>query len=1109
MVTKSHKSISARIVLALTLIAGAFHIIPSQASGLILYVKANASGANNGSSWTDAYTDLQFALSVASNGDEIWVAAGTYKPTTGTDRTVSFVLKSGVAIYGGFAGIETLRDQRNSQTNVAILSGDIGVAGVNTDNSYHVVLGSNTNNLTILDGFTITNGYADTPSASGGGLYSHLGNLTLSNLIFKENSAMFGGGMYSEGDYFSMSVAHPTLTNVTFINNTGRGEGGGMENRDYSQPILTNVSFIGNISNRSGGGMLNLYKCDAVLTNVTFSSNTAVAGGGLSNIGSSSTLTNVTFNNNSSSEWAGGMDNADPGNSTLTNVTFVNNTAATFGGAIANHYYANLTLTNVTVNGNSAVTNGDGVYNDNSTLTVRNSILHNNGEEEIYGPATVMYSIVQGGYAGTGNLNTDPLLLSLQDNGGFTQSMALSSGSPAIDAADDAVCPDLDQRWYTRPQGMHCDMGAYEYGSVPGVTRTPTITPSFTPTVPSSTPTNTFTPTPIPMYLLVTNTNDGGPGSLRQAITNIGAGGTIQFDPSLAGQTITLTSQLAINKNLTIDGSGLYPRVEISGNNSTRLFYINRDLTVTLRNLVLRRGKTTGTSSTNYGGAIFVGSTTTLTLADLEVLENTSQQGGAIYVSGFAKLVVSSSQFSANSSSQTGGAIYLQTPLNLTVTGSRFANNSAGSGGAVYLYSSGKAVFEENVFENNTAISGGAISSHNSPGVGLYLRKNLFVNNSASTVGGGIMVERLSSTEVVIENNTFYGNQAVNSGGGAAIETGTSLINNTFSHNHVGSNGASLSIGTAVTSELYNNIFANSTGGSECITSDSHGSLKGGNNIVEDGSAPCAIIPGTIVADPMLGALADNSGPTWSMALLPGSPAIDAGEDVNCAAVDQRGVPRPQGSHCDIGAYEYKPPAKQTLIPKPVLKSEALTPISSTTQSGITDGSLSSLSLLEQSEANDNPAAYVSFQTPNRVYMGYQSFTLPVDAQSRLISTALLQVNFKGPASSTQMWTWSIYDWTSNLWIKLGDSIGTTADQWNTLLFRIPHPQRYVSSGHEIRIQLRSNNANGDAKIDYEALHITYLSVPAASTPVTPVSTPKRPGISSVPTSTPSPVLNP
>ena len=172
MFTKSYKYLSVRIVLAIMLIAGVFGVIPAHASAQIRYVKWNASGANNGTSWTNAYTDLQSALSTSLSGDEIWVAAGTYKPTSSTDRMISFALKNSVAIYGGFSGTETLRTQRNYITDITILSGEIGAAG-NADNSYHVVLGGGTNSTAVLDGFTVTAGNANatSPYNSGGGLY--------------------------------------------------------------------------------------------------------------------------------------------------------------------------------------------------------------------------------------------------------------------------------------------------------------------------------------------------------------------------------------------------------------------------------------------------------------------------------------------------------------------------------------------------------------------------------------------------------------------------------------------------------------------------------------------------------------------------------------------------------------------------------------------------------------------------------------------------------------------------------------------------------------------------------------------------------------------------
>ena len=202
MFNKYHQSIKIRMALALVLLAGFFSVMPVSASTVIYYVKQDAIGANNGSSWIDAYTDLQSALSAASSSDEIWVAAGNYKPTTGTDRTISFTLKNGVALYGGFAGTETLRTQRNPSTNVTILSGEIGAAGT-ADNSYHVVVGAGADNVFVLDGFTITAGNANfSPPPydgrdTGGGIFNG-GTLTITNMTISGNSTVFvGGGIYN------------------------------------------------------------------------------------------------------------------------------------------------------------------------------------------------------------------------------------------------------------------------------------------------------------------------------------------------------------------------------------------------------------------------------------------------------------------------------------------------------------------------------------------------------------------------------------------------------------------------------------------------------------------------------------------------------------------------------------------------------------------------------------------------------------------------------------------------------------------------------------------------------------------------------------------------
>ncbi|RPJ00918.1 MAG: DUF11 domain-containing protein, partial [Chloroflexi bacterium] len=422
----------------------------------IYYVKPTASGAANCQTWADA-CDLQTALTTASSGDEIWVAAGTHKPSLTGNRSASFTLKNGVGVYGGFAVTETLRSQRNYTTNVTILSGDLngddGGFTNNGENSYHVVYGSGVNATAILDGFTISGGNAngDYPDDSGGGMY----NVT--------NSA-------------------PTLTNVTFSGNTAKFNGGGMYNATNSAPALTNVTFSGNTAELNGGGIYN-FGSSPTLTNATFSGNSASNGygGGICNSGSSPSLTSVTFSGNSASGSGGGMANRSTSHPTLTNATFSANSAAA-GGGLYNESTSNPMLNNVTFSGNSANNgSGGGMHNANSSPTLKNVIIANSASG---GDCVNFSSSLNAASANNlmedsaaacdlldgvnGNLiGQDPMLAALANHGGSTQTFALLPGSPAIDAGDDATCAavpvnNLDQRGITRPQGAACDIGAFE-----------------------------------------------------------------------------------------------------------------------------------------------------------------------------------------------------------------------------------------------------------------------------------------------------------------------------------------------------------------------------------------------------------------------------------------------------------------------------------------------------------------------------------------------------------------------------------------------------------------------------------------------------------------------
>ena len=217
----------------------------------------------------------------------------------------------------------------------------------------------------------------------------------------------------------------------------------------WSSAILTNVTFSGNTASY-GGGMSNVYQCYPILTNVTFSGNSATVDGG-------------------------GMYNYSRVGYSLTNVTFSGNSAGNSGGGIYEYFsLVDSTLTNVTFSNNSATYAGGGISHEDGNLTVNNSIFWGNSPEQIistwWREVTVTYSDIQYGYTGIGNIDSDPFLAPLANNGGFTLTHALGENSPAIDAGDPNSCPAADQRGFFRPIGdgdgnPRCDMGAYEYGS--------------------------------------------------------------------------------------------------------------------------------------------------------------------------------------------------------------------------------------------------------------------------------------------------------------------------------------------------------------------------------------------------------------------------------------------------------------------------------------------------------------------------------------------------------------------------------------------------------------------------------------------------------------------
>jgi hypothetical protein len=236
-----------------------------------LYVNHLSTGANNGQSWSNAYTDLQFALQAAQAGDEIWVAEGEYKPTANTDRDVYFDLKSGVRLYGGFSGTESVLAQRDWATHPTVFSGDIGTIGDSSDNSYTILYMDEPDSLTLVDGLVFRHGSAtytgsdavtSSPRRSGGALYIMGADGEAYPVVrhcrFERNCARSqGGAVYVNGA--GDGSAAPRFEDCVFEGNSARTDGGAVFRVGGSwaeqTPDFGRCVFSGNSAGRYGGGL--------------------------------------------------------------------------------------------------------------------------------------------------------------------------------------------------------------------------------------------------------------------------------------------------------------------------------------------------------------------------------------------------------------------------------------------------------------------------------------------------------------------------------------------------------------------------------------------------------------------------------------------------------------------------------------------------------------------------------------------------------------------------------------------------------------------------------------------------------------------------------------
>jgi parallel beta-helix repeat protein len=394
------------------------------------------------------YPTIQAGIDACVDGDTVLVADGTY--TGDGNRSIQFRGKAIVVMS-------------ENGPDVTI----IDCEGAGRGFFFHNGEGS----TSVLQGFTITNGYSSGYSEGGGGMYNYYSSPTVTNCTFSANSAVYGnggGGMLNE-------YSSPTVTNCRFSGNMASTYGGGMYNKYSSNPTVTNCTFIENmadLANGGGGGMYN-YDSNPTVTNCTFLRNsTYFWGGGMYNVGSNPTVTNCTFSANSADYGSGMYNTGDPmvtnctfsGNSAesgggmynlgdpmVTNCTFSDNSASDRGGGIYN-YHANPTITNCMFTDNTA-DYGGGIYSNNESPTVTNCILWGNLGGEIYNNDSnpiVTYCDVEGGYPGEGNIDVPPRFADPEYH--------LQSTSPCIDAGDPSI---LDA---CLPPGLgeeRSDMGAY------------------------------------------------------------------------------------------------------------------------------------------------------------------------------------------------------------------------------------------------------------------------------------------------------------------------------------------------------------------------------------------------------------------------------------------------------------------------------------------------------------------------------------------------------------------------------------------------------------------------------------------------------------------------
>ncbi len=436
--------------------------------------------------------------------------------------------------------------------------------------------------------------------------------------------------------------------------------------------------------------------------------------------------------------------------------------------------------------------------------------------------------------------------------------------------------------------------------------------------------------------------------TIRAAVAGAADGDLVMVPAGM--YSLTASDPIIIDHSIAISGAGA-ATTTVGGGNATRIFEVGGGTTtptVTISGLTLQHGNGAGTDDPSDGGAVLVHTSgSALTLQNDALNNNTGAFGGGIDSVG--TLTVKSSTFTgnvANGAGGVGGGIYITSTGSATIgDGSTITGNTSdGDGGGIFTQ--GPLMLQASTVNGNTAAANGGAIGGQAP---ITIQSSTLSGNTAASGGGGAVSDSgtLSITASTLDHNTTGTGGGSGNGGAIANQSTLTLTNSTVSDNNA--NGASgFGQGGAI------DVQANATLTNDTIAGNSSGAAGGtvyiehekatavvtlANTIIAGGSAPsgsncasqgtftseghnvedtspsqCGLgAPGDQVGvNPRLGTLQGNGGPAFTQALMAGSPAIDKGLNSSCPSSDERGVARPQGPACDIGAYELAPPRATT-----------------------------------------------------------------------------------------------------------------------------------------------------------------------------------------------------